>query len=135
MSDGLVAQLQELFEPIGDVTPRKMFGGVGFFRSGVMFALIADGRFYFRADPVTEPQFIAEGCAQWTYPGRERVMIMPYREVPERLFDEPEEFRDWALAAFGAAERAKAKAPQKPRPPVKADAGRKPALSRRVKPI
>ena len=135
MSDGLVAQLQELFEPVGDVAPRKMFGGVGFFRSGVMFALIADGRFYFRTDPLTEPQFIAEGCAAWTYPGRERVMVMPYREAPERLYDEPEEFRDWALAAFAAAERAKAKSPKKPRTSTKAGAGGKPASSRRAKPI
>lgn len=108
MSDGLVAQLDELFETVGGVSHRKMFGGVGFFRDGIMFALIADERFYFRVDDGNEAAFVAEGCPAWTYLGRDRQMAMPYRLAPERLFDEAEEFRDWALAAFAAARRAKA---------------------------
>ncbi|MFO1184263.1 MAG: TfoX/Sxy family protein [Bauldia sp.] len=110
MIDGLVEQLVELCEPVGGVSHRKMFGGVGFFREGIMFALIADGRFYLRADAENEPSFVAEGCPTWSYAARDRVMTMPYRLLPERLFDEPEEFVDWALKAFAAAVRAKSAA-------------------------
>lgn len=107
MDEGLIAQLGELFEPVGGVSHRKMFGGVGFFRDGIMFALIADDRFYFRVDAMNEPAFVAEGCPAWTYEGRDRQMIMPYRLAPERLFDDPDAFCDWALGAHAAAVRAK----------------------------
>ncbi len=42
-----------------------------------------------------------------------KAVAMPYWQGPERLLDEPDEFRNWALAAFAVAERAKkAKAPK-----------------------
>ncbi|MCC6982450.1 MAG: TfoX/Sxy family protein [Bauldia sp.] len=107
-SDGFRAFVEELFEPVEGVSVRAMFGGLGVFREGIMFALAADEVLYFRADAETEPAFEAEGCEAWVYPGRNRPMTMPYRRVPERLFDDPDAFRSWALAAFAAAERNKA---------------------------
>ncbi len=107
-SDGFRAFVEEFFEPVEGTSVRAMFGGLGVFREGIMFALAADEVLYFRADAETEPAFEAEGCEAWVYPGKNRPMTMPYRRVPERLFDERDEFRAWALTAFAAAERNKA---------------------------
>jgi DNA transformation protein len=126
---GFQGQLEELFAPVGG-TLRRMFGGIGVFKAGLMFALVAADILYMKADEATAPRFAAEGFGQWIYPGRDRPVPMPYWQVPDRLFDDADEFREWALIAFDAAERtkkpkAKAKAPKKPggqarKPPKKA---------------
>ncbi len=105
--------LEERFEPVGDVVFRRMFGGLGIFRHGLMFALVAgeDG-LCFKADEETIPRFEAVGCGPWLYEGKGgKPVEMGYWHAPERLFDEPDEFREWALAAFEVAVRADAKKP------------------------
>lgn len=107
-SGGFRAFVEELFEPVDGASVRAMFGGLGIFREGIMFALAADEVLYFRTDAETLPAFEAEGSEPWTYEGGKRSMTMPYWCVPERLLDDPEEFRQWAVAAFAAAQRNKA---------------------------
>ncbi len=106
---GLEDLLEELLAPVGGVTIRRMFGGRGVFRDGLMFALLSSrGVFYFKADAETAPAFAAEGCEQWTPEMKGRAMPMPYWRAPERLFDEPDEFAEWARAAYAAARRIEA---------------------------
>jgi DNA transformation protein len=100
-----VDHLSELFAPVGGVSIRRMFGGLGIFKSGFMFALVADDVLYFKADAVTAAGFEAEGCHQWVYDGHKRPVAMPYWQAPERLYDEPDEFAEWARTAFSVAER------------------------------
>lgn len=113
MADGFQDLLAELFESIGGVSFRKMFGGVGIFRQGIMFGLVADDTLYLKADENTSLNFKAEGCGPFVYDGKSKPHIMPYWRLPERLYDEPDEFRHWALNAFVVAERAKAENPKK----------------------
>ncbi|HZP19183.1 MAG TPA: TfoX/Sxy family protein [Bauldia sp.] len=128
MASGFQAQLEELFAPLGGVTFRRMFGGIGIFREGIMFALVSGDTLYLKADDVTSPAYAAEGSAPWTYPGmRGKATAMPYWRLPDRLLDEPEEFVAWARAAFAVAERGKQPKP-KSKPGTK-----KPAL-RKAKP-
>lgn len=106
---GLEDLLEDLLAPLGGVTIRRMFGGRGVFKDGLMFALLSSrGVFYLKADEATAPAFVAEGCEQWTPEMKGRVMAMPYWRAPERLFDEPDEFADWAKAAYAAARRMEA---------------------------
>ncbi len=107
-SGGFRAFVEELFESVEGTTVRAMFGGLGVFRDGIMYALGADDVLYFRADALTEPAFRAEGCEAWVYPGKKGPMTMPYWRVPERLLDDRDEFREWALTAFAAANRNRA---------------------------
>jgi DNA transformation protein and related proteins len=89
---------------------RRMFGGVGIMRDGVMFALLADDAMYFRVDEQTRAKFEAEGSGPFSYKraGRE-VSIGSYYEVPERLYDEPEALLEWARGAIAAAQSVKRK--------------------------
>ncbi len=87
---------------------RRMFGGVGIMRDGVMFALLAGDAMYFRVNERTRPKFEAEGCGPFSYKrsGRE-VAIGSYYAVPERLYDEPDALVEWAREAIGAAHAVK----------------------------
>lgn len=115
MASGFQELLVDLFEPVGGVSFRKMFGGLGIFRQGLMFALVADDVLYFKADETTSIAFQAEGCGPFIYDGKDRPVVMQYWRLPERLYDEPDEFRKWALDAFSVAERAREEKPKQKR--------------------
>ncbi len=87
-----------------------MFGGAGIYAEGTMFALVADGVIYLKADGRTESAFIVEGLQPFSYEARNgKRAVMSYRRMPDRLYDDPEELAQWAKAAFAAARRAAAR--------------------------
>jgi len=99
--------LIELFAGFGPVTIRRMFSGFGVSADGINFALVLRGAIYLRADAETIPRFEAEGCGPFRYEARGKVRtIGSYWQLPERLYDEPDEVTGWARAAYAAAERA-----------------------------
>ncbi|MBN9000154.1 MAG: TfoX/Sxy family protein [Rhizobiales bacterium] len=101
--------LEELFGPVGRVAFRRMFGGLGIFRDGLMFALVAGDTIYLKTDAALQGAFEAEGCAPFTYDTKTgRRTITSYWRLPERLLDEPEELRVWALRSADCARRAEA---------------------------
>ena len=106
-SPGIQAFLEELFTPLGGVSLRRMFSGHGVFRDGTMFGLVIRDVLYLKADDATRAAFEAEGSAPFTYAGAKgREVRTSHWRVPERLLDEPDEFVEWARAAFAAAKRA-----------------------------
>src|SRR5262245_59499379 len=49
-----------VLDQLGRVNPvraKRMFGGVGIYSRGLFFALIAEGRLYFKVDDATRPDF------------------------------------------------------------------------------
>jgi DNA transformation protein len=60
-----------------------------------------------RADELTIPRFEAEGAKPFQYTtSKKTVTVASYWHVPERLYDDPDEFAEWARAALAAAQRA-----------------------------
>jgi DNA transformation protein len=99
--------LVELFAGFGPVTIRRMFSGYGVSADGTNFSLVLRGAIYLRADERTIPRFEAEGSRPFQYEARGKVrMINSYWQLPERLYDDPDEVTEWARAAHAAAERA-----------------------------
>ncbi|MCX5493525.1 TfoX/Sxy family protein [Kaistia dalseonensis] len=108
--------LAELFEPVGRVTFRRMFGGLGIYRDGLMFGLVAYETVHLKADDTTRQSFEAEGCLPFSYDTKDgKRTLTSYWRIPERLLDEPDELRDWALAAVEVAIRANAAKPARKR--------------------
>jgi DNA transformation protein len=116
MAGGFKEFLEELFEPLGGTTIRRMFGGHGVFRDGLMFAILSDDLLYFRVDAITQPRFEAERSEPFMYEGKGRSVRLPYWRVPDWLFDEADAFLEWAQQSFAAARRVnEAKAPKRGR--------------------
>ena len=108
--------LIDLFADFGPVTIRRMFSGFGISADGTNFALALRGGLYLRADAATIPRFEAEGSKPFQYQTRTKtVTVASYWQLPERLYDDPEELTGWARAALAAAERAALKKPPKGR--------------------
>src|ERR671925_1076313 len=94
--------LKEIFAAFGPVSVRRMFGGAGVYAEGTMFALVADGELYLKADEETIPAFRAAGAGPFVYGAKGRRVVMSYWRLPDRLLDEPDELAEWARAALRA---------------------------------
>ena len=101
--------VEELFASLDGVSFRRMFGGVGIFREGIMFALIADDVLYLKADETTLARYEAEGSSPFSYDAKGRTVVTSYWRLPDGVYDEPERFMDLAREAFAVAERAQAR--------------------------
>lgn len=98
-------------------TPRKMFGGHGFFApNGGMFAgIVSSSEIIFKlADETARAELIAEGGHPWVYDGQDKPMTMSqWIVVPERFYDDPEAFAAWARRAHALVPGKLAKKPKK----------------------
>ena len=102
--------LREQLAPLGRLTMRRMFGKTGVFCDGVMLGMVADNTLYFRVDDQNRVTFKeAESAPPLNYSKRGTTIDLSFWRVPERLFDEPEEFVLWGRAALAAARRVAAK--------------------------
>ena len=113
ISKEFVSYLEDMFSVLPGTSIRKMFGGVGIFRDGLMYGLsMSDGRICLKADDETRADFIGEGCEEWVYERKDcKRTSMNYWYMPERLADDPDELKNWADKAFAVALRADAKKP------------------------
>jgi len=115
--DRLADIVLELLDPIGPVSARRMFGGVGLFHRGLMFGLIARDELFLKVGEADVPAYEAAGEVAFSYETRHGThTIRSYWRCPPELLDDGERFRDWAhkaIEAAVAAARAKPKAPRR----------------------
>jgi DNA transformation protein len=98
-----IAYLKDLLGDFGNVVIKRMFGGHGVFRDGLMFALVTDDVLYFKVDDDNRPRFEQHDLPQFSYVKKGKAMKMSYYQAPEEVFDNEEEMIDWATGAFDAA--------------------------------
>ena len=100
--------LKELFQSVGPINVRRIFGGQGIYVDGKIIAAVQAGRLMVKGDDETTPQYQAAGMERWTYVHAKtgKKTQMPYWIVPESALDEPEEMAVWARLALEAGHRA-----------------------------
>lgn len=102
------AYIMDQLEGLDGLQIRSMFGGAGIYAQDVMFALIADDMLYFKVDERNRADYHIEGSRPFSYERKgKRIALSSYLQVPERLFDDPDEMLAWAQKALGAARREK----------------------------
>lgn len=103
-----VDYLLELLEDFPDVSAKRMFGGYGIFRDGLMFGLVADSTLYFKVDKENKPDFEARELGPFMYDGKNgKPMAMSYHQAPEEVLDNADDMIEWAESAYAAALRSK----------------------------
>lgn len=100
-----VQSLHEVFERMGRIEARRMFGGHGIYHDGRMFALVANDTLYLKADAHTLAEFEKRGLSAFGYEREGRRTEMSYRQAPEELFEDREEAARWGRMAWEAALR------------------------------
>ncbi|MCO5729949.1 TfoX/Sxy family protein [Rhizobium sp. SSA_523] len=101
------AAIEDMFEALGSVSIRRMFGGKGIYHQGIIFALELRDEIMLKADAETAPLFAAAGARQWSYEGKSgKAVLMPYWTIPEEALDDPDSMAKWSRLAFEAGLRA-----------------------------
>lgn len=103
--------VQELFSGLGAIHIRRMFGGAGVFREGIMFALLADETIYLKADETLRSRLMQEGGEAFLYvrSADSRPIDLGYVSMPTHAMDDPEDAAGWGRLAFEVAVAAKSK--------------------------
>lgn len=99
--------IRDMFDSLGEVTIKRMFGGKGIYHQGKILALEVSGEILLKADADSAPAFAEAGANQWVYDGKNKVVAMPYWSIPEEALDDPDDLAKWIGLAWEAALRAR----------------------------
>ena len=87
VADADIAFATDLFSNLGQLTTRKMFGGMCLYHQGIVFALLSSqGQLYLKVKGDLARRFQADGSTQFHN--------MPYWSLPDAALEDP----DTALA-------------------------------------
>lgn len=111
--------VRELFEGVGPIQIKRMFGGAGGYADGVMFLLILSDTIHIKVDDALRDELREVGSGPFIWvpesgPRKGEKVEMGYWRLPESALDDPEEAVMWGRKALAVA-RAKAAAKPKPK--------------------
>jgi DNA transformation protein len=101
----------ELMSDWATVSARKMFGGHGIYRDGMMFALIVEEELFFKADAINVAQFKSEDSHPFTYQSKTRIVEVSYWSAPPACLESPVAMSEWCQLGFAAAIRSRSAKP------------------------
>ena len=108
ISDEFVEYILEQLSSWGEVSVRRMFGGAGLYRSGTMFAVIADDVAYLKVDDSNRDDFVRAGSAPFEpYPDKIKTTIRTYYEIPADVLEDSAELAKWAERSWLIARKGK----------------------------
>jgi DNA transformation protein and related proteins len=81
----------------GEVYARVMFGGHGLYRNRVFFAIVYDGRLYFKTDDRSRGRYLEFGMKPFR--PNLRQALRSSIEVPGEVLESPSQLAQWALEA------------------------------------
>lgn len=95
---------------LGHVSAKRMFGGFGVYRDGLMFALIADDELYLKADDANRDDLFELGGALFKpFADKGKSTTLPYVSVSIDIVEDADALARLAWKSFDAALKANAK--------------------------
>ncbi len=93
------ADVEDIFAAFGPVAIRRMFGGLGIYAEGVMFALVVEGELYLKTDAAFAQALERVGSVPFAYDRQGKRVVLGYWSLPAAALEDP-------AAAAGLARRA-----------------------------
>ena len=100
-----VRHLLDLYVDFEGVSARRMFGGTGLFRDGLMFGLVHDDTLYFKVDEGNRADYEARGLPPFRYERKGKTIALGYRQAPEEALEDETVLVEWSRRAWEAALR------------------------------
>ncbi|MEZ5046508.1 MAG: TfoX/Sxy family protein [Chitinophagaceae bacterium] len=100
--------IKYITEQLSGVSPfetKKMFGGIGFFKDDVMFAMIGNNAFRLKVNESNQSDFEKYGMKPYQSDSKKKGM--PYWEVPKEIIDNKKQLTLWAKKAIDVAKKIK----------------------------
>ncbi|GAA5646734.1 MULTISPECIES: TfoX/Sxy family DNA transformation protein [Vibrio] len=108
MDKPVLKDSMRLFEQLGRVKSRSMFGGFGIFVDDTMFALVVNEKLHIRANEQTTAKFKQQGYEPYVYKKRGFPVVTKYFALPDSWNDDHEATLNEAKSALESAKKEKA---------------------------
>jgi DNA transformation protein len=104
-TEGFVEFVLEQLDPLGPITSKRMFGGVGLYAGDLFFALIAGDVLYLKGDDATRGAREKAGARPFQpYPNRPKGKgKMHYDSVPAAILEDGDALVAWATQSIAIA--------------------------------
>lgn len=105
---GFLRFVLDQLDLLGEVSSRRMFGGVGLYCRGTFFAILFDDLLYLKVNDGNRRDFLAAKMEPFRpYPDRPSTTFQYYR-VPADVLEDRKQLAAWAAKAVEAAAAARA---------------------------
>ena len=98
--DSFKAFVLDQLSALPDLRARAMFGAHGLYQGNHFFAILDDGRLFFKTDASSAVKYTGRGMEPFTYESRGKVLTMSYHEVPPEILENALELVAWAQGAI-----------------------------------
>jgi DNA transformation protein len=105
-SNEFIDFLHEVFEDLGPIQAKRMFGGYGIYHDGLMFGLVVANQLYLKVDDENRHFFEAQKLGPFVFAMKGKPVQLSYHLAPEAIMDERELAAMWARRSWNAALRA-----------------------------
>lgn len=96
--------IQDQLSEFGEFEIKRMFGGIGMFKDGLMFGKIGGNTFRLKVNETNKAAFEARGMKPFVSATKKKGM--PYWEVPQEILEDRSLLAEWANTSVGIAIRA-----------------------------
>jgi DNA transformation protein len=103
MDKPILKDSMRLFEQLGYIKSRSMFGGFGIFADNTMFALVVNDKLHVRADAKLTKQFIGQGLEPYVYKKRGFPVVTKYFALSDDWYSCPTQTLNIAKIALKSA--------------------------------
>lgn len=79
---------------------KAMFGGHGLYSGAHFFAILAEGRLFFKVDAAGRAAYAKPGMRPFTHSRAKKTMTLSYYEVPPDVLEDSELAVAWALRSI-----------------------------------
>lgn len=88
-----------------ELRAKAMFGAHGLYAGDKFFAILDEGRLFFKTDAASQADYTERGMGPFTYEMKGKAMTMAYHEVPPDILEDARELVLWARRAIQLAEK------------------------------
>ena len=97
-SENTASVVLEKLNDIDELSSKKMFGGHGLFHQGKMFGMVdPKGEPYLKVNDTQRAIFEKKGATAHAK--------MPYVTIPDKIFNNKEEFKEWAWQSINLSKK------------------------------
>ena len=89
----------DLFNPLGRLTSKTLFGGNAILKNNITFAMVFDGSIYLKTNKNTVKKYLDLDSKPLSYKKNNKTISLRYYEIPIEVLDDEDQLIKWAIEA------------------------------------